>query len=75
MPTNLPSSSRRNLERGLRELRAWLHVARADLRDATDPAERPRLRQLVTDLEHCVYQVVLLLHPASTDRTNGDNNT
>lgn len=66
MPTkvsNLPPSSRRNLERALRELRAWRSLARADYRDSTDPAQRPRLRQLVDDLEWLIYRLEQVLHP------------
>lgn len=67
-PTNLPPSSRRNVERGLRELRAWLAMARQDLREAIDLEERVHLRLFVTDLEDCAYQLEMLLHPA-----NGEN--
>lgn len=66
MPTtvpNLPPSSRRNIERALRELRAWRSMVRADYRDSTDPTERPRLRQLADDLEWLIYRLEQVLHP------------
>lgn len=67
----LSPSSRRNLERALTELRAWRHVARADLRDELDPARRPVLRQRVTDLDTLCQKLEQLLHPAS-HAPNGD---
>lgn len=60
---NLPPAARRNVERGLRELRVWRTLARDDYRNATDPTERQRLRQLADDLEWLTYRLEQLLHP------------
>lgn len=74
MPTNLPASSRRRVEAGLRELRTWLAMARHDRRESTDPEQRVHLRLLIDDLEFLVYRLERLLHPASTERLDDDQN-
>lgn len=65
--TNLPPSSRRNMERGLRELRAWLQAARAERRASTDPAERRRLLLLIDDLEFLTFRLERVLHPSNSE--------
>lgn len=65
MPTNLPPSSRRNMERGLQALRAWLTALRAERRASTDETERTRLLILINDAEHCVFLLERVLHPSN----------
>lgn len=61
----LSPDARRRLEGARLDLRAWLHIARADLADEPDPARKPVLRQRVADLEYVVERLERVLHPSN----------
>lgn len=72
MATNVPEHvNRRNLERGLAELRKWRKHAIKSYAQTENDRYQTRLRLLVEDLELAVYILERLLTPMSDNDTAG----